>query len=200
MKDRTIPRVSDVLRLIDDSYKDVPEELLALAADRGRKLHEFVLSYFSSLLGHWPGLRIEEIPNEYRACYEGALEWAINNEVKPILVEERSINTVLGYSGQPDLFAYKGQKQIKTLFDLKFTSTILPMNRVQLRAYKELPLYADAVDLEIVKVNWKTGEVKSERIYENGTGSWGAFMLGLTKLRLLEQVQELDEELAVWRG
>ena len=200
MTERTIPRVSDVLRLIDATYNEVPEELLALAAERGRKLHEFVLSYFASLLGDWPGLNIEEIPPEYRLCYKGAVDWSKKNKVEPILVEARSINTELGFSGQPDLFAFKGPRAIKTLFDLKFTNMILTVNKVQLRAYKELPLYQDAEDMEIVKVNWKTGEVKSRRLYENGTGDWSAFMLGLTKLRLLEQVQELDDELAIWRG
>lgn len=199
MIERSIPRVSDVLRQIDDSYEHVPEELLAAASARGEVLHQYATAYFASQLGDCDEPKLEEIPTEYRKAYQGVLKWAKDNQVVPVLVEQRSTNEVYGFTGQPDLLAYVGPKRIFTLIDLKFTAMILAINKVQLRAYKELPMYQEAQAMEIVKVNWGTGLVKSQPVYLHGTNDWGAFLIGLKKLRLLEEVEECDEQLETWR-
>ena len=172
-----LPRVSTILKLIDDSYSCVPAHVLDFAAQRGTELHRLCLQHLASMIGlcSIP----DDIPAEYSQVYLGFLEWIEKKKVIPELIEEQSSNKTYGFRGTPDLLCRTGSKGELVLPDLKFTDKILPMNKVQIRAYWELDGYRDAKKACLVHIDWKTGKWTEHHLYKNGGGEWPVFLSGL---------------------
>ena len=172
-----LPRVSTILRVLDDSYEGVPQAALEKAAERGEHLHRLCLSYLASLDG------LCEAPVEVRADYAPAylafVKWVTDNQVSPIAVEQGAASLKYGFRGTPDALVTYGPHAIRTLLDLKFTATILRTNRVQVQAYWRLDLYEDAERVLLLHIKPLTGEVKAHKVTKNPQ-DWAAFLNALS--------------------
>lgn len=180
----TWPRVSTILRVLDDSYADVPAGVLSAAADRGERLHRLCLTYLASLDGLCA--KPSEIHADDTAAYLSFVRWAEMNQVKPVAIEQESVCTEHQYRGTPDALVLYGPKQILTLPDLKFTRTILRVNRVQVQAYRKLDLYKDAKQMMLVHIGHQDGKLKQETIKDDPR-DWAGFMNARSVLRWREQ-------------
>src|SRR5574338_1011122 len=127
-----LPRVSTILRVLDDSYSGVPASVMEKASSRGERLHRLCLTYLASLDGLCG--KPEEVSSEDRPAYLAFVEWCEMHKVKPIAVEQESSSTEHHYRGTPDALVSYGQKRVPKLIDLKFTASILRINRVQIQA------------------------------------------------------------------
>lgn len=174
------PRVSTILRILDDHYAGVPDGPLAHAAARGERMHRLCLSYLASL----DGLCAEptEILAEDAAAYCLFRQWVERRQVRPIAIEEQSVCTLHQYQGTPDALVGYGPNQIPTLIDLKFTASILRINRVQIQAYHRLDLYADAKQMMLIHIAPKDGKMEPETINPDAR-DWAAFMNALSVWR-----------------
>lgn len=176
-----VPRVSEVLAVLDpDAYAEVPAATLVRAAERGTALHRLCCQHLASLAG----LCAEpvEVEAEHVAAYEGLLDWIRVRAVEPVAVEQEGGNVRHGYIGHPDLLCLYGQRQIETLIDLKFTAQILPLNRVQVRAYWELEGFTTARQAFLVHIDPRTGRWTEHRIHKTGP-EWPAFLSALNVWR-----------------
>ncbi len=171
------PRVSTILRILDDAYAGVPEGALAQAAARGERLHRLCLSYLASLDGMCE--QPTEIRAEDAAAYCSFREWVEMGHIKPIAIEESSASTMHQYQGTPDALVLWGPQEIPTLIDLKFTASILRLNRVQVQAYHKLDLYADAKQMMLVHIHPSDGKLKQEFI-KHDARDWAAFLNALS--------------------
>lgn len=174
------PRVSTILRILDDHYAEVPAGVLATAAERGERLHRLCLTYLASLDGLCE--KPAEIVAEDAAAYLSFVRWVEVNQVKPIAIEQESICTEHHYRGTPDALVAFGPKQIPTLPDLKFTRSILRINRIQVQAYHKLDLYKEAKQMMLVHIQPKDGHLKQETIKQDPR-DWAAFMNALSVYR-----------------
>lgn len=174
------PRVSTILKILDDHYGAVPDGLLAKASERGERLHRLCLSYLASL----DGLCGEpsEIRSEDAAAYFSFRQWVERSQVKPIAIEESSVSTLHQYQGTPDALVMYGPDQIPTLIDLKFTASILRINRVQVQAYHKLDLYAEAKQLMLIHIAPKDGALKQETLKQDAR-DFAAFLNALSVWR-----------------
>ena len=172
-----LPRVSTILKVLDDAYAGVPQAVLATASARGEALHRLCLSYLASI----DGLCEEPIPTPpYVQAYAGFQAWVKEQCVFPVAVEQRSVSTKYQFSGTPDALVLCDS--VPTLIDLKFTAVILKINRVQIQAYRRLDLYADAKRALLLHINPLTGETAS-RIIPNSPRDWAAFLNALSVWR-----------------
>ena len=174
------PRVSAILRILDDAYADVPQGVLAAAAERGERLHRLCLSYLASLDGLCA--KPSEIHADDAAAYLTFVRWVEVNQVKPVAIEQESVCMDHQYRGTPDALVLYGPKQILTLPDLKFTRTILRINRVQVQAYRKLELYKDAKQMMLVHITPKDGQLKQETIKDDPR-DWAGFLNARSVLR-----------------
>lgn len=169
-----LPRVSTILRILEDSYSGVPQASLDRAAERGERLHKLCLTYLASLDGVHaaPEVEPEDVP-----AYQAFVKWCDDNAVQVVAVEERSENTQHGYSGTPDaLVIIKGEE---ILIDLKFTASILRINKVQLQAYWKLEHYRTAKRAQLIHIKPVTGELKVHSIAKH-TADYAAFLNALS--------------------
>lgn len=174
------PRVSTILKVLDDSYASVPTGVLAAAAERGERLHRLCLTYLASLddLCEKP----QEIRVEDQPTYLAFVEWCELHKVKPIAVEQESVSTQHQYRGTPDALVKYGPKQVPKLIDLKFTASILRINHVQIQAYRALDLYGDAEGCLLIHINPKDGKLKQETV-KPATRDFIAFLHALNVWR-----------------
>lgn len=168
-----LPRVSTILRILDDSYAEVPQGVLATAAERGERLHRLCLTYLASLDGLCA--QPSEIRAEDAAAYASFVHWVEVNHVKPVAIEEQSVCTAHQYVGSPDALVLYGPHQILTLPDLKFTAGIIRINRVQVQAYHKLDLYKEAKQMMLVHITPKDGHLRQETI-KHDPRDWAAFL------------------------
>lgn len=175
-----LPRVSTILRILDDAYEGVPQGVLATAAERGERLHRLCLTYLASLDGLCSPP--SEIRAEDAAAFTTFVNWVEVNQVKPVAIEEQSICTAHQYSGTPDALVLYGPNQVLTLPDLKFTASILRINRIQIQAYHKLDLYKDAKQMMLVHITPKDGHLKQETI-KHDARDFAAFMNALSVWR-----------------
>lgn len=178
-----LPRVSTILHILEDSYAGVPQSVLDHAAERGEELHRLCLTYLASLTGlcEAPG----EIRQDYRAAYEAFVKWCAEFDVYPIAIEQEGINTLNGFLGHPDALILFGPIRRVTLIDLKFTATILRINKVQVIAYWHLDLYEEATGAMLVHINPTTGHLNVHTI-KNSPTDWCAFLNALSIWRWRE--------------
>lgn len=175
--DKLLHRVSSVLRILDDSYAGVPQSALDVAAERGTALHRLCLTYLASLDGVHEAL----VPTpEYVPAYQAFVKWVTDNGVLSVAIEQVSQNDKHGYCGTPDaMVIYQGRY---TLIDLKFTASILRINRVQLQAYRRLDDYHEATQALILHIDPRTGHLKQETV-KNNPRDWAAFLNALSILK-----------------
>ena len=172
-----LPRVSTIMRVLDDAYVGVPQALMDKAADRGIALHGLCLSYLASL----DGLCEAPIPTPpYTQAYEGFVAWTKAHGVLQVATEEASVCTKYGYRGTPDAMIMLGGKY--TVLELKFTASILRINQVQIQAYRRLDLYQEATQSVLLHINPTTGETKHHTI-PNNPQDWSAFLNALSVWR-----------------
>lgn len=176
----SLPRVSTILRVLDDAYAGVPQSALDKAAERGEALHRLCLTYLASLGG---------MCEEPHAVWEGHapaffafVKWCTDNQVEPVAVEQEGVNTLNGFRGHPDALILFGPDKILVLIDLKFTAALLRINRVQVQAYWRLNLYIDASRVLLVHIRPLTGELKVHPIKKN-PADWAAFLNALSVWR-----------------
>lgn len=179
-KSKDWPRVSTVLKVLIPSYEGVSPGILAEAAERGERLHRLCLTYLASLddLCKKP----EEIRVEDRHAYLAFVEWCLMHKVEPIAIEQESVCTAHQYRGTPDALVSYGPKQVPKLIDLKFTASILRINRVQIQAYRMLDLYREATGCLLVHINPKDGKLKQETV-KRELRDWSAFINALSVWR-----------------
>lgn len=171
-----LPRVSTILKVLDDAYAGVPQSSLDTASERGEVLHRLCLSYLASL----DGLCAEPVPTPpYLLAYQAFVQWVAIHEVTPVAIEQGSINGRLGFRGTPDALVLFGRERILVLLDLKFTAAILRVNKVQIQAYWRLDLYKDASRVLLVHIKPITGELKIHQV-KNNPSDWAAFLNALS--------------------
>lgn len=170
-------RVSTILKIIDNSYQDIPETVMEIARQRGTDLHGLSLQYFASTLGLAEPPLV--VPDMYQQAYEGVLRWAHDEQFRAHLVEQRGYNHTFRYRGDPDIYGTIGASQKTVLVDLKFTAQMMPIAKVQVRAYHELEGYTHAEKMMVLHVPWETGKYRQHWVYKNG-GEWGTFFNGLS--------------------
>lgn len=176
----SLPRVSTILRVLDDAYAGVPQAALEAAAERGEALHRLCLSYLASLGG-----MCEEpfaVREEYAPAFFSFVKWCTDNNIEPIAVEQESESTKHRYKGRPDGLILYGHDRVLTIIDPKFTYSILRINRVQVQAYWRLDLYKDAKQAMLVHINPLTGELKVHPVKKNPS-DWAAFLNALSVWR-----------------
>lgn len=170
----SLPRVSTILRVLDDAYEGVPQSALDVAAERGEALHRLCLSYLASL----DGVHEAPVPTPpYEKAYQTFVQWCTDNAVLVVAIEERSVSLKYGFTGTPDaLVIVRGQEY---LIDLKFTAAILRINRVQIQAYHRLDDYQTAKSTALLHIHPVTGELKVHTIKKN-PADWAAFLNALS--------------------
>ena len=174
-----LPRVSTILKVLDDAYAGVPQHALDTAAERGEALHRLCLTYLASLGGMCAEPYSGTIPDAYRAAYLRFTEWCTTNQVEPVAVEQEGVNLLNGFIGHPDALVLFGPDKILVLIDLKFTAALLRINRVQVQAYWRLDLFKDAVRVMLIHIKPLTGELKVHPIHKNPS-DWAAFLNALS--------------------
>lgn len=175
----TWPRVSTILKVLDpDTYNGVPSGVLATAAERGERLHRLCLTYLAGRKVWFEHERpvVDEVD---RPAYEAFVRWCDHHDVEDIAIEQDDVCTKHQYRGTPDALVMFGPKQIPTLIDLKFTASILRINRIQVQAYHKLDLYTDAKQMMIVHITPKDGHLKQETI-KHDPRDWAAFLNALS--------------------
>lgn len=170
-----LPRVSTILKILDsDSYLGVPQAALEKAAERGTQLHQVCLTYLASLDG------VHEAPAvdiQYQRPYQAFVKWCHDAAVLVVAIEERSTSKKYGFTGTPDaLVIVRGEE---LLIDLKFTATVLRINRVQIQAYLRLDEYKTAKGAALLHINPVTGDMKVFNVKKNPS-DWAAFLNGLS--------------------
>lgn len=172
----TLPRVTELLRILSDDYADVPQAPLQRAQERGTALHGLCCQHLASMMDLCP--KPAEIDAEYVAGYMGFLEWVEKNDVRPILVETPSINEKDGYIGTPDALVRYGDDGPIVLVDLKFTAALFRKNHVQLLAYWKMKGYTEAKQAVLLQINHETGKWEEIEVQQNPR-DWVAFKSAL---------------------
>lgn len=175
-----LPRVSTILKILDsDTYAGVPQAVLHAAAERGIELHRLCLTYLASLDGIH---RAPEVEPVYQPAYQAFVRWCTNGpyKVEPVAIEEPSENGRYGYRGTPDALILLDDMEV--LIDLKFTASILRINKVQIQAYWRLDLYKTANRVLLIHIDPVTGDLKVHLI-KNSPSDWAAFLNALSVWR-----------------
>lgn len=169
---KLLPRVSEILSILDNTYDAVPHRTLKTAAERGTALHALCTQHLASMIGLcWKPAEIEA---EYSAAYLGFLEWVEAKRVQPIVVEQQGINIDDGYTGTPDALVRYGDESAQILVDLKFTASIIRRNFVQVQAYGRLDAYRQATRWTLVHIDPLSGRWREIPVIPNPR-DWIAF-------------------------
>ena len=169
-----IPRVSTILRILEDSYASVPQAAMDKAAARGEALHRLCLTYLASLDGVHGA---PEVSIAFERPYQAFVKWCTDHAVLVVAIEERSVSTRYGYCGTPDALVLINGEEV--LIDLKFTATILRINRVQLQAYRRLDEYRTAKKALLLHINPITGDLTQQTVPNNPL-DWAGFSNALS--------------------
>lgn len=170
-----LPRVSTILKILDsDSYLGVPQAALEKAAERGTQLHRLCLTYLASLDGVHEELAVGPA---YEPAYQAFVKWCADSKIQPVAIEEPSDNVRHGYRGTPDALVL--MDDVEVLIDLKFTASIMRINKVQIQTYWRLDLYKTATRVLLIHINPITGDLKVHNI-KNNPSDWAAFLNALS--------------------
>lgn len=168
-----LPRVSEVLAVLESPYNGVPAPILKAAEERGTALHQLVCRHLASMLDLCASP--SEVEDQYRDAYAGFLDWVNVKLMRPILVEEVSANERYRYRGTPDALGYHGPHQYLTVVEFKFTAQLLRLNSTQVRAYWQLRDYAKARQAILVHIDPHTGKWEEKRVYQDPR-DWAGFL------------------------
>ena len=168
----TLPRVTEILKILSDDYADVPQEALQRAQERVTALHGLCCQHLASMMELCP--KPAEIDAEYVAGYLGFLEWVEARDVRPHLVETDSVNEEDGYKGTPDCLVQYGDDPTLILPDFKFVATILRKNHLQVNAYRKMKAYREAKKGVLIHIDPYTGKWQEIQVLQNPR-DWIAF-------------------------
>ncbi|MFB3816179.1 MAG: PD-(D/E)XK nuclease family protein [Candidatus Methylomirabilales bacterium] len=128
---REFPRVTSVLGIVRPDLKEIPADVLAQAAARGRAVHKGVWALCGGGGGlYWPSVQAELVP--YLRAFEAA-QAALGFTV--IGKEQLVVSAVFGYAGRADLIVEWGGRF--GILDLKTSAEPHPAYRLQVSAYVE---------------------------------------------------------------
>ena len=160
LNDVPIPSVTQIMQpLSRHKYRDIDEETLNHAAERGTAVH--------SAIEFYDRYGLDECEEKARPYFEAYLAW--HRQYKPQVISNEQItwHKNLLYAGTVDMLAEIGDKV--TLVDFKTTATISDMlTTVQLEAYRRA-LETHGVDIQQKAIlqlkpdgtyTWKTYRVK----------------------------------------
>ena len=171
-----LPRVTAILRIMEDAYGDVPSDALQRAADRGTALHGICCQHLAAMMDL---CQLPTIENpDYERHYAGFLEWVTKRSITPYLVEQLSVNEEEGYIGTPDALVQYGTGEL-VVVDMKFTASIIRLNRVQIQAYHKLAGYTRAQKLILLHINPTSGEWEEIEVKPNPR-DWCAFKCAIS--------------------
>ena len=163
-----LPSCTTVMKpLSREIYKDIDEETLKAAADRGTTVHQGFELYAD--------FGVEDMPMEYLGYLEALKKFFADYKVKPIATEQRFYHKFLRFAGTADLIAKIGDETI--LVDYKTTAMLQSkLTEVQLAAYKNaLKSQGINVDGTAVLHVGKDGNYKYVRS-NNETEAWDVFL------------------------
>lgn len=128
LNDVTIPSVTQLMKPISRyKYRDIDEETLNRAAQRGTQVH--------SAIEFYDRYGLDEYQGEARPYFEAYLSWHKKYQPRIIANEQPTWHRYLRYAGTVDLLADIGGKY--TLVDFKTTAALNDMLvTVQLEAYR----------------------------------------------------------------
>lgn len=142
-------RVSDILRIFS-KYDAVPEDKLAIAAQKGDAVHTWIASYIRSKDGLFP-VSIDDLDEMYHGYGFQFLEWYdIIGEHEVYALEERFYDDELKITGQCDLILKKENKYI--LVDFKTTYAKSKDWGLQLAAYSYLIMRNRSVSFDDMQI------------------------------------------------
>lgn len=168
-----IPSVTTVMRpLSNEFYKDVDEDILNAAADRGRAVHNGIENYVK--------FEIEDIAPQHRGYFDGFLKWMADFKPIPIETECRVYHKYLRYAGTADMPCVIDKNLV--CVDFKTSAEINRMlTGVQLEAYsKAYESHGVKFDEKAIVHLKSDGTYSMERYKANDSESWEVFGALLT--------------------
>lgn len=169
--------VSQVRKVMLDSYVGIPESVLEPARMRGQILHTF---FWKSLAAQAGLCEQPSILEAYEGRCRAILSWITKSQAYPIMLEEPSINRKLGIAGTPDAFVKYGPKQKLAIVDLK-TGGPVATEAAQLLLYRSMEGYEGAKLLIDVYVG-ESGEYR-EIQRQQDVAAWAAALSAINLLR-----------------
>ena len=139
-----LPSVTQITKPLSVAhYAGIPEEILAIAAERGTAVHEAI--------ENWLKFDYDDCPDEYRGYFSAFRDWQELVQPKILYSELRTHHSVLHYAGTIDLVAeIKGEIFV---VDYKTTSQLSDkLCRVQLEAYRQMLKNGDLYDIKNKKI------------------------------------------------
>ena len=170
-----LPSVTQIMRpLSDEKYKDIDQDVLEAAAQRGTAVHS--ACEFFGLHG------AEEIEPEYQMYFDAFLAWNREHDVKYIKTEQAIWHKQLLYAGTLDLIA--SVDGVLTLVDYKTTYKINDMlTSVQLEAYlRALESHGGGADEKAILQLRKNGTYCYKTYPAHDLEAWDVFT-SLLKIR-----------------
>ena len=163
-----IPSVTTIMRpLSNELYRNIDEDVLNKAADRGTAVHNAIENYYK--------FGIADIEPKYEGYFRAFMSWyqSVNPEV--IASECRLYHKFLLYAGTADMLVVIGGKVI--LVDFKTSASVNKMlTGVQLEAYSKacesLGIHIDGKAILHLK---KDGRYDWHYYDSNDTESWECF-------------------------
>jgi hypothetical protein len=184
-----IPSVTTIMRpLSADAYKDIDEEVVRRAAERGTAVHESIENYIK--FGFADG-------GEYQNYLDGFLSW--NGMVKPEYVssEMRGYHPLYRYAGTTDALCYITVNGKKQLYIIDFKTTAVMHNhlvKVQLEAYSRA-LIAHGIPVQAAGALQlkKDGSFEFLQFEVNNSEYWGVFCSLLTVHQYIQKNKQWNK-------
>ncbi len=174
----TYPRVSDIIgKQTREEMQSIPLDVLANAALRGTRIHEYASS-------HLQGLWIPEIETEYQPYTESFKIWADENIDRVLVMDKRLYDDVQCFSGQFDMIVILKSSKKTALIDLKTSHSVSKSWPIQLAAYKHLceinGHHIDSVyNLHLKKSSLNIKSVRIPYTEKDITSAWEIFSSAL---------------------
>jgi hypothetical protein len=165
---KRIPAVSTILKpLSSELYKDIDEDDLKTAADRGTSIHESAENYAK--------FGVEEFTESTEPYVRAFVEWWNKYNPIPIASEYRTYHPLYRYAGTADLVCLIKDKL--TLVDYKSSVTFSEMlTRLQLEAYsKAIKTHGNTIEEKAVLHLQKNGSFEFIQHKPSDSEAWETF-------------------------
>lgn len=133
-------RVTEILSPYND-YGNIPPDVLARAADRGTRVHEYCRQYAAAWSLHAADMfDVDEVASDCMPYVMSYIGWH-DHHIKHVWHQERRLNCdILRISGQLDMVAtlHYDDLSVKTVIDLKTPQDVKKSWGLQLAAYQYL--------------------------------------------------------------